>query len=195
MRHRIRHVTVLAGAGVGGDVRLLEEVHAVDEAGGLDERAQLGLAPHPAGGVVAQRGRERLRRRAQSLFRLGGAPELLGELAVLPAALGLELGDLLLHRSERLLHRAQRLQHAALGLVRLFALLRVVSAALDDLAVLRLRRNQLLAQRFERRLRRREPSFDLRSRGRLVLPQLGHGGGVLSLDEPRIGIRDPARPA
>ena len=66
--------------------------------------------------------------------------ELLRQLAVLQAALRLELGDLRLHLGERLLDGSERLEHAALGLLARLAGLLLGAVLLDELAVLLLRR-------------------------------------------------------
>ena len=123
-------------AGVGADARLDDEVDPFEQSRRLDDTAQLRLAPHPAGRIVAESGCEGLRRTAQALLRLGRRSQLLRELAVLEGALCLEIGDLELHRSKRLLHRRQRLQHPALGGVACLrgGDLRVL--ALDEVAVL-----------------------------------------------------------
>ena len=78
-------------ARVARDARLHVEVDALEEAGGLDHAAELRLAPHAARAVRAQRRRERLGGGTEALFGLGGDLQLLGELAVLPVALRLEL--------------------------------------------------------------------------------------------------------
>ncbi len=97
----------------GGDGGLHVEVAPVDEARRLDDAPQLGLAPHAARAVGAERGRERLGRGAQPLLGLGGAPELLAQLAGLLPALLLQLVHLRLHLLEALGDRAEGGEHAA----------------------------------------------------------------------------------
>jgi hypothetical protein len=105
-----------ASTGIRADARLHVEVDALDEARGLHDVAQLGLAPDAAGRVAAQGRGERLGRGAQTLLRLGRGAQLLGQLPVLDAALVLELRHLVLHRAQRLLHGSEGLQHLRLAL-------------------------------------------------------------------------------
>src|SRR5690606_22780430 len=112
-REQDHHVGT-ARAALGGDRRLHAEVDAVEQARRLDEGAQLGLAPDPARGVVAQGARELFRRLAQALLRLARRLELLGELAVLLRALRLALDDLAVPRAERLLDGRALLQDPVL---------------------------------------------------------------------------------
>ena len=183
------------GAGIRTDAVLHVEVDALDEAGRLDDVAQLGLAPDAARRVVAQRGRERFGGRAQALLGLCRRLELLRQLAVLLRALCLELGDLQLHVRQRVLDRGEGLQHLALGLLGLLALLRIKPSALDQFAVLLLGGTELIAQCLQRGLRRGQPCFDFGACTGLLVAQLGHDGGVTGLDDPRVGIRSRRRAA
>ena len=153
------------------------------QAGGLDDAAQLGLAPDAAGAVGAERRRERLGRGAQALLGLGRGLQLLGELAVLQVALRLELGDLRLHLGERLLDGGERLEHAALGLLARLARLLLGAVLLDDLALLLLGREDLLAERLGGGLGRGELLAEQRLRGLLARPHLGELRLVARLDE------------
>ena len=119
--------------GIRDDARLQVEVDAVDEPGGLDDVAQLRLAPDPAARVVAEGGCERIGGDAQPLLRLARDAQLLAELAVLLAALGLEFGDLLLHGAQGLLHGRERLQHLALRALPLGALELLEASAVGEI--------------------------------------------------------------
>ncbi len=134
------------GARVGGDRLLHGVVDAVEQAGGLDQRLELELAVCAAYGVVAQRGRQRLGGHLGLLGALAGGADLGGEVAVLLAALLLEVEDLLLHVLELLGDGGELLQHLALVLLGGGALLGVLAVPIDHLVVLRARAVELLTQ-------------------------------------------------
>ena len=170
-------------AGLGADAGLHGEVDAVEQAGRFDQVAQLGLAPDATGRIVAQGGCERFRGRTQSLLRLGRGAQLLGELAVLAAALLLHVEHLLLHGAQRLLHRRQGLKNLPLGR----ALLRLSLGTLDGLPVLLLCHVQLLAESREAGLRGSELRTELGPPLLFVCLQLCERGRVPCLDHG--GIR------
>ena len=162
-----------AGPGIGADARLHVEVDALDEAGGLDHAAQLGLAPHSSGAVGAQGGRQGFGGAAQAFLGFGGVAQLLAEFAVLHAALGLQLGNLLLHLGEAFPHGGEGLQDRAFPLLALRAGGGLCALTLVELARAALRVCELLAEGIRRGLHRREFLPQNGRHGRLGGAQLG----------------------
>src|SRR5690554_6074967 len=77
------------GTGIRGDAGLQREVDSLDEPGGLNHVAQLSLAPDATRAVALERGCQCLSSAPQAFLGLGCRLQLLRELAVLQAALGL----------------------------------------------------------------------------------------------------------
>ena len=121
-----RHVDDQVGSQrrlVTGQRRLLDEVAVADHAGGLDDVAQLHLAPLAARVGLAQRGHERAGLGPQPLAGLGQRPQLrlepparLTPLLVEREQLGVDPAELLLDRRDELLDRLPALVEIALGL-------------------------------------------------------------------------------
>ncbi|BDZ49669.1 hypothetical protein GCM10025867_19100 [Frondihabitans sucicola] len=112
---QVDHHVWPARPGVAADAGLHVEVDALEETGGLDDVAELRLAPDAAGAVRLERGRKRLGGGAEALLGLGGGPELFAELAVLSLPLLLEFGHLGLNRAQALGHGAQGCQYPPVG--------------------------------------------------------------------------------
>jgi hypothetical protein len=164
-----------AGSGIRRDARLHVEVNPLDEASGLHHIAQLGLAPDPARGVVSQRRGEGFRRAAQALFRLRGVAQLLGQLAVLQAALGFEFRHLQLHASQRFLHGSECLEHFALPLLAVVLGGLLAALAFDQFAILLLLGRDLLLQGDRRGLDGSEFRAESRLLLRLLRPYCAEG--------------------
>ena len=102
---------------------------------------------------------------------------------MLEVALRLELGDLRLHLGERLLDGGESLEHAALGLLARLARLLLGAVLLDQLALLLLGGEDLVAQRLCGGLRRGELLAQERLGGLFARAHLGDLRLVARLDE------------